>query len=77
MIKLDWIKKTDEDHWHAEKKFEELKIKNLGEYHDWYVQKDALLLADVFENFRSKCIEIYKIDPAHFFLWLDYHCKLA
>ena len=24
------------------------------------------LLVDVFENFRSKCIEIYELDPAHF-----------
>ena len=24
------------------------------------------MLADVFENFRNKCIEIYEIDPAHF-----------
>ena len=31
-----------------------------------YVQSDTLLLADVFENFRNKCIEIYEIDPAHF-----------
>ena len=41
-------------------------IKNLGEYHDLYVQSDTLLLADVFENFRDKCIEIYELDPAHF-----------
>ena len=27
---------------------------------------DTLLLADVFENFRDKCIEIYELDPAHF-----------
>ena len=30
------------------------------------LHSDALLLADVFENFRSKGIEIYKLDPAHF-----------
>ena len=30
-----------------------------------YVQSDALLLADVFENFTNKCIEIYELDPAH------------
>ena len=24
------------------------------------------MLADVFENFRNKCIKIYKLDPAHF-----------
>ena len=26
----------------------------------------TLLLANVFENFRDKCIEIYQLDPAHF-----------
>ena len=31
-----------------------------------YIQSDILLLADVLENFRNKCIEIYEIDPAHF-----------
>ena len=31
-----------------------------------YVQCDTLLLADVFENVRDKCIEIYELDPAHF-----------
>ena len=31
-----------------------------------YVQSYTLLLADVFENFRNKCIEIYELDPAHF-----------
>ena len=31
-----------------------------------FVQSDTALLADVFENFRDKCIEIYDLDPAHF-----------
>ena len=31
-----------------------------------YVQSDTLLLADVFENFKNKCIEIYELDTAHF-----------
>ena len=43
-----------------------IKIKNLGEYHDLYVQSDTALLADVFENVRDKCIEIDKLDPAQF-----------
>ena len=46
--------------------FEEFKLKNLGGYHYLYVQRDTLLLTDVFENFRNKCIEKYKLDPAHF-----------
>ena len=39
---------------------------NLGHYHDLYVQSDTLLLADIFENFRNKGIETYKLDPAYF-----------
>ena len=57
---------TDEDYIHAQKVFKYFKLKNLGEYHDLYVQSDTLLLADVFENFRNKCIEIYELDPARF-----------
>ena len=43
-----------------------MRLKNLGDYHELYVQSEALLLADVFEKFRNKCIEIYELDPAHF-----------
>ena len=43
-----------------------IEIKNLGEYHDLYVQSDTLLLADVFGNFRDGCIDNYTIDPGHF-----------
>ena len=35
---------------------------NMGDCHDFYVQSDALLLLDVSENFRNKCIEIYELD---------------
>ena len=31
-----------------------------------YVQSDTLLLADIFENFRNKRIEIYELDSVHF-----------
>ena len=57
---------TDKDYEHAQKVFEELKLKNLGDYNDLHVHSDTLLLADVFENFRNKCIEIYELDPANF-----------
>ena len=56
---------SNADYQHVKKVWETFKIKNLGEYHDFYVQCDTLLLA-VFENFRDKCIEIYGFDPAHF-----------
>ena len=54
------------DYAHNQKVCEVFEIKNLGEYHDLYVQCDTLFLADVFENFRDKCIEIHELHPAHF-----------
>ena len=51
---------------HGQKIWEVFEIKILGEHHDLNVQSDNLLLADVFENFRNKSIEIYDLDPAHF-----------
>ena len=56
----------DIDYRHGNNVFKRFKLKNLGEYHDLYVQSDTLLLADVFENFRNKCLEVYDLDPAHF-----------
>ena len=63
-LNLEDIK--DEDYEHAQKVWEVFEIKNLGEYQDLYVQCDTLLLADIFENFMDKCIEIHELDPAHF-----------
>ena len=57
---------TDKGYAHDQKVWEVFEIKNLGEYHDLYLQTDTLLLENVFENFRDKCIEIYRLDPAHF-----------
>ena len=56
----------DEDYAHAQKVCDVFEIKNLGEYHDLYVQSDTLLLADIFENFRNMCLEIYGLDPVYF-----------
>ena len=56
----------DEDYAHAQKFSKAFEIKSLGEYHDLYAQCDTLSLADVFGNFRDKCIKIYKLHPVHF-----------
>ena len=48
---------------HACKDFE---IKKLDAYHDFYLESDTLLLADVFENFRKICLKIYQLHSAKF-----------
>ena len=57
---------ADADYAHAKRVGENFEIKDLGEYHDLYVQSNILLLADVFENFRNVCLEIQKLNPAKF-----------
>ena len=56
---------SDADYAHVQKVWEIFEIKIFGEYHNLYSQSDTLLLADVFESFRDKCIEIYDLDPAN------------
>ena len=56
-----------EDYEHAEKVWKVFGMKTLQDYHDLYNETDALLLADVFENFRNICLDNYKLDPAHYF----------
>ena len=54
---------TDSDYAHTKRV---LKIKDLGKYHCLYVESDTLLLADIFENFRNICLNIYELDPEKF-----------
>ena len=60
---------ADADYMHANrigKNFGE-DLKRLGEYYDLHLKNDAFLLADLSENFREMCLEIYQLDPAKFF----------
>ena len=65
----------DVDYSHAKRVYKEFNNKNIGDYHDLYVQSDTLLLADVFENFRKKCIKIYELDPANSLVLPGLACK--
>ena len=55
---------TDADYAHTKRVCKNFEIKNLGKYHDKYVQSNILLLADVFENFRNMSLKRYQLDPA-------------
>ena len=39
----------------------------MGDYHDHYLKKDVLLLADVFEKFIDRCLKFYGLDHCHYF----------
>ena len=44
----------DAEYIHAKRNCKDFEIKNLGEYHDLYLESDIFLL-DLFENFRKMC----------------------
>lgn len=65
---------TDEDYTHAQLVWKTLRCNTLGDYQDVYNKCDTLLLADVFENFRSSMLNYYGQDPILFvslpsFVW--------
>ncbi|KAJ8939060.1 hypothetical protein NQ318_007691 [Aromia moschata] len=58
---------TDEDYEHAKTVWTAFKIQNLGEYSDLYLKTNVILLADVFENFPQKYLNIYQLDAAYYY----------
>ena len=57
---------TDAGNKHTKRVCKDFETKLVGEYYNFYVQNDTLLLTDVFSNFSNMCLKIYGIDPAHF-----------
>ena len=74
-LNLEDIK--DEYYEHAQKVWEVFEIKNLGGYHDLYVQSDTLLLADVFETLEISVLKHMSSILVIFCLHRDQHGKLA
>ena len=42
-------------------------FKTFKDFHNHYLKRDVLLLADVFEKFISTCLKYYDLDPCHYF----------
>ena len=58
---------NDEDYLACKKIWNEFSMKTMSDYHDHYLKKDALLLADVFEKFIGTWLKFYNLDPWHYF----------
>ena len=50
-----------------EKIWDKFHIKDMGDYHNHYLKRDVLFLADVFEKFIDTCLKLYGLDPCHYF----------
>ena len=58
---------SNEDYLTCKKIWNEFNMKNMGDYHDHYLKKDVLFLADVFEKFVGTCLKFDKLDHCHYF----------
>ena len=58
---------SDEDYLTCKKIWNEFNRKNMGDFHDHYLRKDVLLLADVYEKFIATFLKLNELDPCHYF----------
>lgn len=56
---------SQEKYKFARRVWEKMGCRTTGDYHDIYLYQDTFLLADIFEQFRTVCLENYQLDPAH------------
>ena len=69
MVKYQTVT-SPKDYLTCERIWDEFDIKDMVDYHDHYLKKDVLLLADVCEKFIEmfvKCLKFYGLDPCHYF----------
>ena len=44
-----------------------LKFKKFKDYHNLYLKKDVILLADIFGKFIPTCLKYHDLDPTYYF----------
>ncbi|XP_064653079.1 uncharacterized protein LOC135503432 [Lineus longissimus] len=58
---------SQEEYLHAQHVWDRFNCQTFEDYHKIYLETDVLLLADIIENFRQTCMDIYNLDPAFFY----------
>ena len=68
---------SDKEYLTCIKIWNEFNMKNMGDYHDHYLKKDVLLLADVFEKFIDtfKVLQTKSL-PLLQFSWIELGCNV-
>jgi len=59
---------SKEDYKHAKLVYKKLGCKNMNEYHDLYLKTDALLLTDVYGQYRKTAMKYYRLDPCNLYI---------
>ena len=58
---------SDEQYLHLKTVWKEFNFNTFRDFHNHYLKKDVLLLADVFEKFVFPSLKNYNLDPCHYF----------
>ena len=58
---------TNEQYQHLKNVWDTFSFNSFEDFHNHYLKKDVLLLADVFERFISTCFKRYNSDSCHYF----------
>ena len=58
---------SDEQYQHLQNVSKIFNFHTFEDFHNHYLKKDILLLADAFEKFIFICLKYYDLDPCHYF----------
>ena len=58
---------SEKDYLKANNIWNVFKMNTMGDYYEFYLKTDVLLLADVFEKFINMCLDYYGLDSYHYF----------
>ena len=58
---------SDEQYQHLHNVWNIFNFNTFENFHNHYLKKNVLLLADSFEKFISTCLKYYGLDPRHYF----------
>ena len=68
---------SNEQYQHLQNVWDTFNFNTFEDFHNHYLKKDVLLLADIFEKFIFTCLKYYDVDLVIILVLLDYHRMLC